>query len=264
MLNSFATCNNAAAAFFIKGYWQTKGQPSHSTETIFPKGEVELIFSFYEAIPFSKPNLQEKNTTPRCFVNGISEEPIYLSIPQRQFFFGVRIHPAAVKALLRVPNGVFANAVTDLELIDKDFTTLWHQLAEAKNFRERIFLMEEWLIKKTDTVTKRESALSLFLDNATIPSSVTQLAATFYYSPRQLQRKAQELFGMPSEALVRYKRYLQAARLLHHSNESLTSVGYECNYFDQAHFIREFKQYTGITPGVYRKQKSDLPLHFFE
>jgi AraC-like DNA-binding protein len=51
---------------------------------------------------------------------------------------------------------------------------------------------------------------------------------------------------------------------MHHSNETLTRIAYGCGYYDQAHFNREFKEYTGLTPGTYRQQQSHLAGHLFQ
>jgi AraC-like DNA-binding protein len=44
--------------------------------------------------------------------------------------------------------------------------------------------------------------------------------------------------------------------------ESLTSIAYEGEYFDQAHFIKDFRKYTGITPWQYRHSVDPLALNF--
>ena len=69
---------------------------------------------------------------------------------------------------------------------------------------------------------------------------------------------------MSTEALIQYKRYVHALQLMHYSHQSLTGISYSCHYYDQAHFIREFKDYTGLTPGQYRRQKKNLVGHLFQ
>ena len=263
MNTEFFTCHNTAIRQYANAIWQMEGIPSYSQETILPKGVIELIFSFSDAVAFGKCPEDQKTTTPRCFVNGMNNRPLYVNAPSHQFFFGIEINPLAVKKILAVPPGRFLNSVTDLTLISKDFSSLWQQLGEACCFKQRVDIIYHWIEKKLSVFCGREIAFSSYLNNELPAASVTDLAGRFCYSVRQLHRKANDLFGMPTESLVIYKRYLSSLKMLHHSSESLTGIGYECGFYDQAHFIREFKNYTGITPGAYRQQKSNRPAHLY-
>jgi AraC-like DNA-binding protein len=137
-------------------------------------------------------------------------------------------------------------------------------LAEADSFESRVAITKQWLLKKMSPIHDRERCISRFLATDPTPVSVAGLASEFCYSTRQLHRKTAELFGMSTEALIGYRRYVHALRLIHYSNESLTRIGYDCHYYDQAHFIREFKEYAGLTPGEYRQQKSRLAGHLYQ
>lgn len=264
MTNSYVHCHDAHARRFVRAFWQTKGAPAYQTETILPKGVIELIFSFYEAVPFRRNSQIKLLSTPRCFVSGMSDTPVQLCSPARQDFFGVELHPAAVKKLLKIPCGEFLNAITDLEVINKEFNSLWHHLAEVDSFNARVNITLQWLSQKLSPVPEQEMTISDFLCSSPESINVAGLASQFCYSTRQLYRKSHELFGMSTEGLISYKRYVHALKLMHYSHETLTRIGYHCLYYDQAHFIREFRDFTGLTPGEYRRQKSGLPGHLYK
>lgn len=240
-----------------------EGIPHYRSETILPKGVIEIIFSFDDALVFSKNQKPIDRSTPRCFINGINDIPFELITPQRQSFFGVEMHPVAIKKLLKIPCGSLLNQVTDLELINNDFTMLWHKMVEVKTFHSRINIIQQWISSKLDPVHQQERSIADFLNSPNEAISVKGLASSSCYSSRQLNRKSQEYFGMSTEALISYKRYLHALRFMHYSNETLTRIAYECHYYDQAHFNREFKNYTGLTPGDYRQSKSMLAGHLY-
>jgi AraC-like DNA-binding protein len=188
---------------------------------------------------------------------------IQKALPEQELF-GIELHPPALKKLLKIPSGEFLNTIVDVETINKDFKLLWELLAVAHSFDDRVHIAEQWMIKNISIIHARDMAVSSFLDQQLPAVDVSSLAAQLCYSPRQLHRKSREYFGMSTEALISYKRYLDALRLMHNSKESLTSISYESQYFDQPHFNREFKEYTGLTPGEYRNRKSNLPGHLFE
>ena len=263
MLNSFTPCTQSGAALSVKSFWHTEGTPDYQVEHILPKGDVELIFSFGDNAYFDRGGAAH-GQTPRCFINGISNIPLRLVAPRHQSFFGVVLHPAAVKKLLKAPSGHFLNAITDLELVDKRFTGMWHELAACRTFDERVCFMQSLVLQKQPSLHQQEMCLSSFLASAEEVHSVAQMASICCYSTRQLHRKVQELFGMSSEVLLRFKRYQQALNRMHHSTETLTRIAYDSGYYDQAHFNREFKEYTGLTPGDYRQRKSHLAGHLFQ
>lgn len=263
MVSFFAPCNHPRASLFLKGFWQTEGIPAYRIETILPKGEVELIFSFGGSAEFSRETIGDGNT-PRCFINGISSMPVRLTAPREQRFFGVVLQPAAVKKLLKAPSGTFLNAIIDMELVDTIFNAVWHELAACTNFEQRISYMQQWVLRRQPAMHRQEMELSCFLDSREELLNVKAMANRFCYSTRQLNRKMQELFGMSSEIILRFKRYQHALNLVHHSAEIFTGIAYSAGYFDQSHFNREFKEYTGLTPGAYRMQKSNLPGHIYQ
>jgi AraC-like DNA-binding protein len=263
MDSAFAFCSHPGAALLFKHFWQTAGSPVYQVESILPKGEIELIFSFDGQAAYHRSGIPS-GSTPRCFVNGMSNTTVRLHLPRLQTFFGVVLQPAAVKKLLSVPSGTFLNAIVDLELLDPGFTTLWHELADRPSFNERVCFMESWAPSRGVNLHQQELALSQFLYTPEEIMTVKALASTFCYSTRQLHRKVQELFGMSSEVLLRYKRYQSSLFRVHHTAQTLTSIAHDCGYYDQAHFNREFKEFTGLTPGEYRKQKSSLAGHLYQ
>jgi AraC-like DNA-binding protein len=260
----FQPCTEPPANRFVKAFWQMHGEPAFQTETILPKGVVELIFSFEEPVVYHMPNQRQSIQTPKCFISGINDYPIQLQAPKKQYFFGVMLRPAAVKKILSAPGGVFINSITDLENVHKDFKELWDLLAEEPSFDKRMFIVQNWILRRAKEVFPQELAISDYLDEPIDIMAVNELANHFCYSSRQLNRKSQEMFGMTTERMLRYKRYLRALSNLHQSQDTLTRIGYESDYFDQAHFNREFKSFTSLTPGEYREHKTGLQGHLYK
>jgi AraC-like DNA-binding protein len=250
---------------FINVIWQVNGHPHYSSETIFPQGIAEIIFSFSES-PLIDATIGDKEARlQKCFINGYNTKTIRLRIPQHHFFFGMRVHPHVIRQLFFVPAGELANESVDLTLLDKTADTLWHRLKEAPDFPHRIKIITQWLKQKAFSPPGRELAIIHFLnDEKNTVHNSSSLSKTLYYSPRQLSRKFIEFTGMNTEEFLQYKKFLKALHLTHSSPLSLTQVAHECNFFDQSHFIRVFRSYSDITPGEYRKIKSFLPGHIYQ
>lgn len=111
----------------------------------------------------------------------------------------------------------------------------------------------------------RSAAMLSYLARAQGPSPVTALSQASGYSPRQLSRLFLEGVGMGAKAYARVVRINRAAQLLRAGEDSLTRLAQDAGYYDQSHFIRDFKSVAGVTPGVYRAGLTDFynePLKF--
>ncbi|HMF12979.1 MAG TPA: helix-turn-helix domain-containing protein, partial [Gemmataceae bacterium] len=80
-------------------------------------------------------------------------------------------------------------------------------------------------------------------------------------SVRQLERGFRHVIGTSPKVFARTVRFQEAQqRLLFDPDADLTSLAYECGYFDQAHFIKDFKAFTGQTPSEYAQQMREFQI----
>lgn len=249
---------------YVTGIWEVDGD-FDSNERILPKGVVEIVFNLAGAINGTLPHSNQPFQAAKCFIQGLHTQVVTASYTGPHRLFGFRLRPNQVYPFLGVMPGEFRNANFDLTLIKPSFNGLWHRLAAASSFRDRISVLENALPNLGSPACLRSAALcDLFLSETGAGfTTVDELARQVCYSTRQLSRVSHQLFGLSAAELVIYKKYLHAANLVHFGNASLTQIAYESGFYDQSHFCRVFKQYSGLSPRQYREQKSDLPFHLF-
>jgi AraC-like DNA-binding protein len=236
-----------------------------SQEIILPKGAIEVIFNFYDSEK-TKFTINDYSTMlPRCFISGFRDCPTSLDLPQNQYFFGVVFHPLAAKYIFKIKLDEVTNLCVDLTLIHPDFNSLWHRMAEQSTFMERVKVVSEWILQEISDLSPREHMINRFLNpDTTFFSTVSELSNNLCYSSRQLSRKFIEIAGMNSEQMLNFMRYLKSIELIYHTALPLSEVAYRCNFADQAHFSRTFKDFTLLSPKVYRQKKSDIAGHYYE
>ena len=249
---------------YITGIWEVYGG-QNITETILPQGVIEMVFNLGDPMHGQLPHKTGVTTAPLCFIQGMHTGKVKVSYPGRQHLFGIRLQPGMINSLLGIIPSELKNTLIDLTLIRPGFDTLWHQLKEAGSFQERVGVIEkEFPVLSAGVCLRTRRLCNLFLSGGIEDfQSLGSLSQQVYYSPRHLTRKTQSLFGICAEELITYKKFLHAIRLMHINNDSLTKIGYESTFFDQAHFCRVFKSYAGITARQYRQYKSELPFHLF-
>jgi AraC-like DNA-binding protein len=249
----------------IRSVWQTDGFTPFHIEHIIPKGIVEIIFNFSDGSPILAQVGNRQYHLSKCFINGFNRVPLQLQLPVRQTFLGIRLQPLAVKKLLGIPAGEFSDMIADLDLTDSTFRSLWHELADENHFDHRISVLTGWMEKKLPEWQPQEKMINHFLScDDQHDVSVTELARSLCYSPRQLSRILSEATGMNTEEILLYKKYLHALDLIHQTDLSLTQIAYQSHFSDQSHFIKSFKTYSGMTPGVYKASKGFMKGHIYE
>lgn len=76
---------------------------------------------------------------------------------------------------------------------------------------------------------------------------------------KNLERYFKKYIGISPKSYIKIRQFEDASRLmLYEEKVSLTDVALESDYYDQAHFSREFKSYTNDTPSSFKKEKSAL------
>ncbi len=79
---------------------------------------------------------------------------------------------------------------------------------------------------------------------------IRELCTQLYTSQSPLEKRFRKAVGASPKkyaSIVRFKHLLNQ----YPSATSLTGLGYEAGFYDQAHFIKEFKTFTGLTPENY-------------
>ena len=249
----------------VHSFWQSERNTALNQEIIIPKGVVEIIFNLNDRAPILSRLGARQYSVSDCFINGFNTVPILLRPPDHQLFFGVQLQPSAVKEIFGASASEFSNKLVDATLLDPSIRPLWHQLGEQTGFDARVSVFLNWIEKRLPESQPQERMLNAFLIDAQKPDlSVTALAGSLYYSPRHLSRKIRAATGMNTEEMLLYKKYLHAVHLIHQTDRTLTEISHASYFADQSHFIKSFKTYTGMTPGAYRRIKSEVKGHVFE
>ena len=82
---------------------------------------------------------------------------------------------------------------------------------------------------------------------------------------RSLERYFKQYVGISPKLYARINRFQTALETLRKSNfDSLTDIAYQNNYFDQSHFIRDFKEFAGTTPKHFLHQANEQVANFPE
>lgn len=159
---------------------------------------------------------------------------------------GIRFKPLALPVLLDTTISDLLDGSSSVDLSD------WQLNSNILN--ERLHVVENTIFDYLDShflwklqlnqhkVDKRLAALFYLVDSSKGIISVQTISESIGLSARQMQRKVTDLIGMGTKDYAKIIRFKSSLRLIKGDPSNYQG------YFDQAHFIKEFKKYTGITP----------------
>jgi AraC-like DNA-binding protein len=145
------------------------------------------------------------------------------------------------------------NTAVPLEkLFGKDGQEIEHKILQADTTAERIQRIEAFLFDRltnTETIDYLVKSTVDTILTANGQLSVDSLSRQNNINRRQLVRKFSLAIGLSPKQLSKTIR-LQAAlkTMLNQKITNLTHLAHESEYYDQAHFIKDFKEFTGLTP----------------
>ncbi|MBW0177883.1 helix-turn-helix transcriptional regulator [Sediminibacterium sp.] len=244
-------------AAFIKCYW-TLSAPASSTEErqrIVPDGCMEMIFHagdlYRQYLPDATYIMQ-----PRCFVFGQITQPLEIAATGQTKIFAVRFHPEGFLPFINMLIREMDNKAISLERLFGDKAAAFGEaVCTAKEVEEQISLVENFLLQQlqnqetSDRIAASSVQTLLALKGQL---SVDELAGQLQVHRRQLERKFATVIGLSPKQLAKIIRLQATLKMMGEGQyDNLTELAYENGYFDQAHFIKDFKEFTGVTPGEF-------------
>lgn len=252
---------------FVNSIWFLEDKDiSHSREVILPKGTVEIIFNFSDNILYINPANQASIHLPAVFINGLNFKPFELRKSGPIKLFGIQLNNIGLRMLFNLSVKEFNNKVFEAKIICSEIESLGSELSCSKNFDQGVEIILMWIRKKAIQRMNNfaiERASRLICLEEFEDMTVKKLCSLICLSERQLRRFSLDWLGMNTEEFISYKKYLKSLSLLHFSDQKLTDVGLQAGYYDQSHFIHEFKSFTDMTPKEYRHASKGIPGHIF-
>lgn len=239
---------------FVKCFWSLEAPSSREPEKqiIAPDGCMEMIIHFGDLyLQFLEDGSQI--VQPRSFVFGQITTPLVIAPSGVSGIVAARFLPEGFAPFSSMPASEMNNRAVPLQELygDEGFQLEKSVLALSLN-EERVAHMKNFLIRKL-TATSAFDALAKETFNLLMKSkgqiSVDSLVAHLQISRRQLERRLSTAIGLGPKQLSRIVRLQSVLKQMgKNQHSSLTELAHGAGYFDQAHFIKDFKEFTGVSP----------------
>ena len=126
------------------------------------------------------------------------------------------------------------------------------QMILAKNNKDRVTLINHFLTKRLTTINSTEiiyAVKSICSEKGNV--NIRQIAKHACLSQRQFERNFKNLVGFTPKSFARLVRFKSLVDNYTKREQTLTEIACDFGYYDQSHFIHDFKQFSGYNPKAY-------------
>jgi AraC-like DNA-binding protein len=172
-----------------------------------------------------------------------------LRLGDRMGLFAIRLYPHAIRHLVGIPNSELVNGSFELtHIFGNRYNFVNEQMLEAISVEDRIkvagdFLSELWQASSKDPIYECVRLMLQHEGNV----DLDQLRELTGLSVKQFERRFKAIAGFPPKYYSRITRF-QGTKRKYASGKfkTLSELSHACDYYDQSHFIREFKEFSGM------------------
>ncbi len=236
--------------------------PLPEVERIFPDGCMELIFHkthYYKRLEENKSYIQ-----PTAFLMGQITKAVFFLPSTQTSIIGVRFHPFGVSAFSNIPSPEFTNSEILITDIWQNEGAALEEQVNTNPTHGAITILQQFFLKKLYQ-TKLSyslntiSSISNTIQQAGGENTVNYWAAQANLSERQFNRTFKNMVGISPKEFLKITRFNKVLNIFESdAASSFSTLAQKCGYYDQAHFIKDFKEYTGTTPKGYAQDDSVL------
>ncbi len=231
----------------------------------FPKTAMSLVFNLNDSFKlYSDAAFTNYIDYKKHWVAGLQTRPTYVESYGESKMIVVQFKITGAYVFLRQPLHSFTDNYITLDCVFNNYADeVWEQLNESKTINEKIVVTENFLFRSLLTAKMPSAKLltsidSLFRSKQNLP--INEICRQHSISRKHLNFLFKEHLGVSPKMMSSLNRFQNVLQKIRQSKpEKLTNLAYELDYFDQAHFNNNFKNFTGLRPGDYLKNVAIKP-----
>jgi AraC-like DNA-binding protein len=239
---------------FVDFCWLTEGyvQP-HAAERVLPTGCADLILSLDEHAGSD-------------VIAGPRSSAIVIDTSRSLSFIGVRFKPGGAFPFLGLPVGELQDhGVEPAFLWGAKARTLREQLLHSPSPEARFGILERFLLARLHEARERHPAVQYAISTIGASEGATSVASIVEHtglSARRFIAAFRDEVGLAPKVFCRLTRFRRAITQLREvSSVDWADIALDCGYFDQAHFIHDFRAFAGVTPVTYLRHRTSSINH---
>jgi AraC-like DNA-binding protein len=248
----------------VERFWIYEGLvPPHDFERVLPAGREEILINLMDGeLRCYEEDKRPNGRTPGPIVTGLHRSAYVIDTRQQAAIMGVHLKPGGAWRLLGVPAHELSNARVDLRaILGREIPELMDRLMAVTGAGARLQLLDRLLCARPlRSLHPAVEWASLQIARYSESIRVAGLAEKSGISSRWFGEIFNREIGMSPKSYARLRRFRRTLDSVHGtSSPDWCDLAATMGYADQAHLIREFREFSGLTPTAYHARRGICP-----
>ena len=205
-------------------------------------------------------------TSPGAILTGLTTRSQIIDTDEQEYVAGVAFRAGGTRPFVDVPAHELSNADVPLEALwgPPSVALLRDQLLAARDPQRVLDVLEAALLDRwREGAVHPAVALALAaFDARPAMSRIGDVTSVIALSPKRFIEHFKSDIGLTPKRYCRLRRFQRAVAGAHAGRTiDWTELALLCGYFDQAHFIHEFRDFAGMSPTAYEALRTSFPNH---
>jgi AraC-like DNA-binding protein len=239
----------------------------HAFERVLPNGAMSLIVNLYEdrTRVYDSGDHGKFEGFAGCVVAGASSEFVIIDTAELRATAGVAFKAGGVSPFIGLPAGELGETHVSLDTLWRaEAGYLREQLLEAPTPDAKFRVLESALLNRMVDTAETHPAVRFAVSNfERRPGRATSaVTSQIGLSERRFLQVFTQQVGLTPKLYCRVQRFQQVLqRIADGGPLEWTQVALDCGYYDQAHFIHDFRAFSGINPTSYLANRTQFVNH---
>jgi AraC-like DNA-binding protein len=256
-------------ADFVELFWYCDGYAEQaSKERVLPTGDIQLVISLGDdqLRTYHARNAEKSQTYRGPLLCGPRSECSIIDTRPLASSMGVLFKPGSAFPFLGTPVGELHNLNVSLEsLWGRKADELRDRLLEARTPEARFRILEQSLLAQVNLAWERHPAVTYALRHfQAVPhdQTIAVVAERTGFSAKWLIEVFRAQVGLTPKVYCRLRRFQTALKLIGQKQQpDWAGLALTCGYYDQAHFNRDFRAFSGLSPTTYLASRGEHQNH---
>lgn len=242
---------------FYEGY-----APPHHKERLLPDGGIDLVIDLTQ-IPknlYDNEDFSQFTSFKKAWISGIRREFITIDAGQNSSMMVVRFRGGMASVFFKFPLTELADSVVEMDaILGNDFLHLREHLLEQPTPELKISALEKWLSCQMRREPEPHPVVGFALGQIhTRPqlATIAEIQSKTGFSNKHFIHLFEKHVGASPKAYARIVKFQHVLAEIEKARQiSWTDIAYGYGYYDQAHFIKEFRGFSGLNPTAYLTER---------